>query len=40
MLLVFFVFSLIAYVILRGFELRRARSEAEHERDAVREDRS
>ena len=25
MLLVFFVFSLIAYVILRGFELRRAR---------------
>ena len=27
MLLVFFVFSLIAYVILRGFELRRERKE-------------
>lgn len=27
MLLVFFVFSLIAYVILRGFELRRERNE-------------
>ena len=26
MLLVFFVFSLIAYVILRGFELKRAKS--------------
>ena len=25
MLLVFFIFSLIAYVILRGFELRRER---------------
>lgn len=28
MLLVFFVFSLIAYVILRGFELRRERRDA------------
>ena len=28
MLLVFFVFSLIAYVIMRGFELRRAKANA------------
>jgi len=27
LLLVFFVFSLVAYVILRGFELRRAKAE-------------
>lgn len=29
MLLVFFIFALIAYVILRGFELRHARKEQE-----------
>jgi hypothetical protein len=33
LLLVFFVFSLVAYVILRGFELRRARSGPEHEQE-------
>jgi hypothetical protein len=31
MLLVFFVFSLIAFVIMKGFEMRRAKAEAEHE---------